>query len=236
MLQDYNFTLKHISGKTNTKADILSRLPEYPDKLEQKESTILQEKHFKRLSRDDNLKEGTNRITIIEDDPIFIKTVEESAIPGTIKRKLKEDDDFKREGKLIYWKNRLYIPNKNLQIKTIKQHHDEPTAGHPGRLRTEEIITRNYWWPTIKKDIKEYIEGCESCQRNKIIQNKDKLPLYPHENPLHPWHTISINLLEPLPKSKEYDTIAVITDKFSKMIRLIPTTSEISAIGMAKLY
>ena len=169
LLQDYNFTLKHISGKTNTKADILSRLPEYPDKLEQKESTILQEKHFKRLSRDDNLKEGTNRITIIEDDPIFIKTVEESAIPGTIKRKLKEDDNFKREGKLIYWKNRLYIPNKNLQIKIIKQHHDEPTAGHPGRLRTEEIIARNYWWPTIKKDIKEYIKGCESCQRNKII-------------------------------------------------------------------
>ena len=57
-----------------------------------------------------------------------------------------------------------------------------------------------------------------------------------HNNPPHPWHTISVDLLEPLSKSKEHNTITVITDKFSKMIRLIPTTSEISAIGMAKLY
>ena len=36
-LQDYDYTLRHIPGTTNTKADILSRLPWYPEEIEKQE-------------------------------------------------------------------------------------------------------------------------------------------------------------------------------------------------------
>ena len=42
-LQDYNFTLKHISGNTNTKADILSRKEQVNTKEDNKDVQLLKE-------------------------------------------------------------------------------------------------------------------------------------------------------------------------------------------------
>jgi len=30
-----------------------------------------------------------------------------------------------------------------------------------------ELVTRNFWWPGITKEVKKYVEGCDVCQRNK---------------------------------------------------------------------
>jgi len=30
-----------------------------------------------------------------------------------------------------------------------------------------ELVTRNYWWPEVTRDIGRYIEGCNICQRMK---------------------------------------------------------------------
>jgi len=30
-----------------------------------------------------------------------------------------------------------------------------------------ELVTRNFWWPGITKEVKKYIKECDSCQRNK---------------------------------------------------------------------
>jgi len=43
-LQDYNFTLKHIPGKTNTKADILSRKEQVDTKEDNKDVQLLKDK------------------------------------------------------------------------------------------------------------------------------------------------------------------------------------------------
>ena len=43
-LQNYNFTLKHIPGKTNTKADILSRKEQVDTKEDNKDVQLLKEK------------------------------------------------------------------------------------------------------------------------------------------------------------------------------------------------
>jgi len=43
-LQNYNFTLKHILGKTNTKADILSRKDQVNTKEDNKDVQLLKDK------------------------------------------------------------------------------------------------------------------------------------------------------------------------------------------------
>jgi len=30
-----------------------------------------------------------------------------------------------------------------------------------------ELVTRNFWWPEVTKEVKKYVEGYDACQRNK---------------------------------------------------------------------
>ena len=56
------------------------------------------------------------------------------------------------------------------------------------------------------------------------------------EIPEGPWQDISIDMIGPLPKSTEMDAILVIVDRFTKMIRLKVTTTNLSSEGVAKIY
>jgi len=39
--------------------------------------------------------------------------------------------------------------------------------GHGGQWKTIELVTRNFWWPEVTKEMKKYVEECDVCQRNK---------------------------------------------------------------------
>jgi len=56
------------------------------------------------------------------------------------------------------------------------------------------------------------------------------------EIPQGPRQEISIDIIGSLPKSNGMDTIVVIVDKFTKMIHLKATTTNISSEGITKIY
>jgi len=56
------------------------------------------------------------------------------------------------------------------------------------------------------------------------------------EIPEGPWQEISIDIIGPLPKSNGMDTIMVIVNQFTKIIRLKATTTNISSEEIAKIY
>ena len=118
----------------------------------------------------------------------------------------------------------------------MHDHHYAADVGHPGQYRMLELLKRNFWWPTIKTDIKRFIKGCDLCQKNKIIRRPEHVVLNPLPIPNGPWEEISIDMIGPLPKSSDNDAIVVIVDKFSKMIHLIPTTTTLTSAALAKLY
>ena len=60
--------------------------------------------------------------------------------------------------------------------------------------------------------------------------------LYPLTTLEGPWKEISIDIIGPLPKSNEKDVIVVIVDRFTKMIQLKVTTTNVSSKGIAKIY
>ena len=45
--------------------------------------------------------------------------------------------------------------------------YNTPVGEHGGQWKTVELVTRNFWWPEVTKEVKQYVEGCDSCQRNK---------------------------------------------------------------------
>ena len=60
--------------------------------------------------------------------------------------------------------------------------------------------------------------------------------LAPNQIPEHPWQCISVNLITELPTSQGYDAMLVIVDRFTKMIRLVPTYTTLSSEGIACLF
>jgi len=65
---------------------------------------------------------------------------------------------------------------------------------------------------------------------------KKAVPLHPLPIPKTPWEEISIDVIGPLPRSEDKDAILVVMDQFSKMIRLMATTTSISLSEVAKIY
>jgi len=65
-------------------------------------------------------------------------------------------------------KEKVYIL-KNVELKTeiIWLHHDVLVVGYEGRWKTTVLITRNYWWPRVIKDVGRYVDSCDICQRMK---------------------------------------------------------------------
>jgi hypothetical protein len=58
----------------------------------------------------------------------------------------------------------IYVPrDEQLRQEIIWEHHDDRAAGHPGRYKMQELITRNYWWPMISRDVKSYMDRCKAC-------------------------------------------------------------------------
>jgi len=51
------------------------------------------------------------------------------------------------------------LKNEKLRVEIIWLHYDIPIVGHGGQWKMVELVTRNYWWPEVTKEVKQYMEG-----------------------------------------------------------------------------
>jgi len=69
---------------------------------------------------------------------------------------------------LLWYQGNIWRPNdEGLRTTIIAKHHEPPQAGHGGMAKTTELISRRYYWPKIREDIKRFIKNCDTCQRTK---------------------------------------------------------------------
>ena len=121
----------------------------------------------------------------------------------------------------------------------LKIYHDGPTAGHPGRAKTVLGLAHDYWWPTMRRFVDKYVEGCAICQANKVVTTPNQLPLYPitPEDSATPFSMVSMDFIVKLPVSHGYDSILTVTDHdCTKGVIVLPCKEEMEAEGLAKLY
>ena len=117
--------LKHIPGKTNTKADILSRTDQVNTKEDNKDVQLLKEKLWQqRITAD---------ITIIKRNMTKEKEV--------VQALNKEDGLTWEEYRVVYMEGRIYVlNNKKIKEEILKENHDLADVGHPGQHRMLELI------------------------------------------------------------------------------------------------
>ena len=76
--------------------------------------------------------------------------------------------------------NPLRVICKNeVKRKLISEFHESLWAGHRGIWATFSKIKEKYWWPHMYNEVKEFVESCEICQEYSTIRHRDELnPTY----------------------------------------------------------
>lgn len=88
----------------------------------------------------------------------------------------------------------------------------------------------------MKKSVQDYIATCEVCAQAKPEHCKLSGLLQPLPVPSHAWHTISLDFIEGLPKSKTFDTILVIVDKLTKYAHFLCLSHPYITLSVAQLF
>ena len=141
------------------------------------------------------------------------------------------------ESGLILYDDRWYVPKSDeLRLRLVRECHDHPTAGHPGQRKTLQLLQRNYWWPHMKGWVNNYVDTCHECKRAKSRRHSPYGFLKPLPVPPYPWSSVSMDLIEGLPESNGFDCILVVVDRLTKMAIFIPTTKNLTAEELARLY
>ena len=151
-------------------------------------------------------------------------------------RKLR-GNEWKIEGDLVLKEGKVYVPkDEELRVEVIWLHHDVLAAGHGEKWKTVELVTRNYWWPGVTRDVGRYVEGCDLCQRmkNRAEEPADKLKL--SKMPEKPWTHLIVDFITKLPVVAGKDAILIVCDRLSKMIHFVATMEGILVEGLARLF
>lgn len=197
-MQAYEFNLIHRKGSSNDLPDALSRNISVID-FESPE-----------FENDKWYADLRNRIIL---DPINY--------PGL---KIQNNLIYKyvpgRPGCHFEWK--LIVPLQ-MRSQILKESHDLPCSSHGGIAKTTSRIKLRYYWPSMIKDIKQYVRVCEVCQTTKIPNITLRHEMGAPKQVTKPWEMVSIDLIGPLPRSKKgYTYLLVLIDIFTKFILVRP--------------
>ena len=158
-LSRFDFALKHVAGKSIERADSLSRRVDWAEGVERdNENQVMLKREWIEVRAMEQLVEGpeeeiVKKIKEARDkDKEVIKAVEEMKKAGV---KTLRDEEWQIEKRLVLKEERVYVPkDEKLRVEIIQLHHDTPITGYGGQWKTVELVTRNYWWPGITKEVK----------------------------------------------------------------------------------
>ncbi|UYV67074.1 hypothetical protein LAZ67_4003826, partial [Cordylochernes scorpioides] len=200
-IQEYDFDIIHKSGKKHLDADGLSRgpLPETD-----------WDEDFERLF--------LNQITDEEDK--FIESVKKN-LNGS-RRSIAQN--FKEEDGCLFKKNPnpegrawLLVVPENKKREIMKEYHNHMSNGHLGVARTMYRIKSKYFWPSMLKDVSEFVKTCHLCQSRKGSNQLPSGLLQPIPPANFPFERIGIDFVGPLPSTKNRKKwIIVLTDYYTR--------------------
>ena len=69
----------------------------------------------------------------------------------------------------------------------LYEFHDAPIGGHRGMNSTLQAIKARYTWPNMRRDVERYVKQCKSCQVNKVLGPRRKVPMEITSTAAHPF-------------------------------------------------
>ena len=267
ILQEYPIKFTHISGHKNGAPDLLSRMAHFvpsvtlqltliPDNLVDREKGGVKNPSscsisIKTAKIPQKLQKTPSSSTV--DGQRLFEEPQKTAVPSgkgilTLSNDLatkaqeyctkrKEKKELEEE-KIAKNKKRIYIP-ADLRKDALREYHDTRLAGHPGVGAMMKKVLKHLWWPTIHRDVRQYIRGCQMCQDAKVNTHPTSPPITPHDvasNPF-PFKQVLVDLVTDLPLARGCDSILTIVDQgLTKAAFFLPTNKTASSAKIARLY
>ena len=57
--------------------------------------------------------------------------------------------------------------------RLLLEYHNGPLAGHLGRERTYEHLSRDFWWEGMYEDVRRWCKTCQFCTGELLVPNSD---------------------------------------------------------------
>ncbi len=224
-LVDFNFKIMYRSDKQNIKVDALTCWVNSVSRSFKNErcryqrTTILTSNWMKiadleEKENDESIYQLILEANRINENYILLREVvlkEEAQYKDT---KLK---DCRVQNEILYRSDFLWVFfDEHLQMKLIREVHDQSSIDHFEILRTMKIIRRYYYWSSMRKTIDWYIWNCYICQRSKTSWDKFNELLHSLLILEQWWKNIVMNFIIDLSSSKGKNVILTVICRLIK--------------------
>ena len=264
ILQEYPVRFVHIAGKKNGAPDLLSRMAHFVPSVTPHLTLIPDSLVDRERGGVKNLEPGSFSVNVTKikaktptsstaDGQRPLEETSKTATPSgkgvlTLSNELaakardycvqrKEKKELEEE-KIAKNKKRIYIPAE-LRREALREYHDTRPAGHPGIGAMTRKVVKHLWWPSIHRDVRQYVRGCQTCQAAKVNTHPTAPPVTPHDVAANPFlfKQVSVDLVTNLPPTRGFDSILTIVDQgLTKAVFFLPTNKTATLADIAELY
>lgn len=164
-------------------------------------------------------------------DPVASEILSKLVVSGL------SDPNYTLQNGVNKFKGKIWLgSNAVLHHRVFSALHSSPMGGHSGAPATYHIIHQLVFWPSMKKDVYQWVQQCTICQQAKPDRSKYLGLLQPLPVPSLAWELISMDFIEGLPQSGSANSILVVIDKFSKFGHFIPLKHPFTTASVARLF
>ena len=238
-LATFKLRIHYRRGSENARADALSRRQDYMKGDKPQEFQVLKQNS-----------DGTLQVNKIA----ATSSVDASLLPDEIRKALLSDSFAKgvrespdehsnmedRDG-LLWFEGLLYVPT-SVREQVLQAFHDGPVVGHPGTTKMLQLVQKRFFFPRMRHAVEEYVRKCAVCRRSKHDRHQPYGLLQALPVPTRPWQSVAMDFIVKLPASADpvtkerYDSILVVTDRFTKFGRFIPYRETWTAQDLAHVF
>ncbi len=242
-LIDFNFKIMYRSDKQNIKVNALTRQVDSVSRSLENKQCCYQRTTILTLNRMKiaDLKKKEN------DESIYQLILEANRInencvllrEAVSKNEAQYEDTKLRncwvQNEILYRDDLLWVFfDEHLQMKLIREVHDQSSIDHSEILRTMKAIREYYYWLSMQKTIDKYIWNCYICQRSKASWDKFNELLHSLFILEQQWKNIVMNFIINLSSSEGKNIILTVICKLSKKRHYISCSTDDEEITAEK--